>query len=117
MYGGQSKAKSIKSWFTFMAPQIPTGPLLDLLKGLVEVCTVRDLDVPPGKKQIQYSHLLECVVQHPSLKCFVTDHQIKQYYGHKERFEANSSMPPHEQDIVFLDPSEDRHCQLVGGTE
>lgn len=89
VYGGGSKAKSIKSRFISTAAQIPPGPLLDLLEDLVDVCAVRYEDAPPEKKQIQYSHLLERVAQDPSLNCFIADHPIKQYYERKERFEAS----------------------------
>ena len=50
-YGGENKESRIKSRFMSTRAQISLGPLLDLLKDLVDVCAVRYEDAPSGEEQ------------------------------------------------------------------
>jgi hypothetical protein len=89
VYGGWNKMKSIISRFVSSKAQIPPGPLLDLLKDLVDVCAVRYEDAPPEDEQNQYDFLLQDVAQDPSLMRFIAKHPIKNYYDRKERLNAS----------------------------
>ena len=88
VYGGGNKKKSIKSQFISTDAQIPPGPLLDLLKDLVDVCAVRYEDAPPGEDQKEYD-LLQDVAGDSSLTRFLAKLPIKDYYDRKERLKAS----------------------------
>lgn len=88
VYGGKNKKSSIKSRFISTDARIPPGPLLDLLKDLVDVCAVRYEDAPPGDEQNEYDRLclLEGVARDPSLMRFIAQ---QQYYDRKEKLKAS----------------------------
>ena len=88
VYGGGNKKSSIKSRFISTDARIPPGPLLDLLKDLVDVCAVRYEDAPPGEDQKKYDVLLQHVVRDPSLMRFLSKHPVKDYYDRKEKLNA-----------------------------
>lgn len=90
VYGGGIKKSSIKSRFISTHARIPSGPLLDLLKDLVDVCAVRYEDAPSGKDQQNYDVLLQHeVARDPSLMRFLAKHPVKDYYDRKERLNAS----------------------------
>ena len=89
VYGGENKMKNIKSRYISTYAQIPSGPLLDLLKDLVDVCAVRYEDAPPEDEKDEYDLLLKDVAQEPSLMRFMAKHPIKHYYDRKERLSAS----------------------------
>ena len=89
VYGGENKMKNIKSRFISTDTQIPSGPLLDLLKDLVDVCAVRYEDAPSGDETKEYDLLLQDVARDPSLMRFMAKHPIKHYYDRKERLRAS----------------------------
>ena len=78
---------SIMTRFISSGAQIPPGPLLDLLKDLVDVCAVRYEDAPSGEEQKKYELLLQDVARNRSLTRFVAEHPpaIKRYYDRKEK--------------------------------
>ena len=88
VYGGGNKMKSIKSRFISTGTQIPSGPLLDLLKDLVDVCAVRYEDAP---SKDEYDLLLQDVARDPSLMRFIAKHPpaIKHYYDRMEKLKAS----------------------------
>jgi hypothetical protein len=59
VYGGENKKKSIKSRFISSDAQVPPGPLLDLLKDLVDVCAIRYEDPPSSEDQEEYKLFLQ----------------------------------------------------------
>jgi hypothetical protein len=89
VYGGGNKESSIKSRFISTDARIPPGPLLDLLKDLVDVCAVRYEDAPSGEDQKKYDVLLQHVARDPSLMRFLAKHPVKDYYDRKERLNAS----------------------------
>jgi len=89
VYGGENKKKSIKSRFISSDAQITPGPLLDLLKDLVDVCAVRYEDPPTREGQERYELSLQAVARDPSLAALIVDHPIKQYYDRKENLRAS----------------------------
>jgi hypothetical protein len=89
VYGGGNKEKSIKSRFISTNAQVPPGPLLDLLKDLVDVCAVRYEDPPTREGQERYELYLQAVARDPSLVALIVDHPIKHYHDRKEKLKAS----------------------------
>src|ERR1700688_2052982 len=57
VYGGRNKEECIISRFISTRVQIPPGPLLDLLKDLVDVCAFRYEDAPSEEQRKEYDRL------------------------------------------------------------
>jgi hypothetical protein len=88
VYGGENKESRIRSRFISSRAQIPPGPLLDLLKDLVNVCAVRYEDPPSGKEEEEYKLFMEDVAQDPSLERFATIYPFRRYQERKEKLKA-----------------------------
>jgi len=88
VYGGWNKMKSIISRFVSSKAQIPPGPLLDLLKDVVDVCAVRYEDPPSNEDQEEYQLFLQDVAQDPLLVRFATKYPVKRYQERTEKLKA-----------------------------
>jgi len=89
VYGGVNKRSRIKSRFICTDAQIPPGPLLDLLKDLVDVCAVCYENAPPREEQDEYDLLLQELGGNPSLTRLLTKLPIKAYNHRKEKLKAS----------------------------
>ena len=85
--GGQNKKEKIISRYMSTDAKIPPGPLLDLLKDLVDVCAVRYEDPPPGEAQERYELLLQLV--DPSFASVLVDNPVKLYNDRKKKLDAS----------------------------
>ena len=88
VYGGRNKAKSIEARFISKDARIPPGPLLDLLKDLVDVCAVRYEDPPPREDQDEYELFLQDVARDSSLERFADKYPFKRYQDRREKLKA-----------------------------
>jgi hypothetical protein len=89
VYGGENKEMRIKSRFISSRAQVPPGPLLDLLKDLVDVCAIRYEDPPTKEAQERYELSLQLVARDPSLAAILVDHPVKLYHDLKEKLKAS----------------------------
>ena len=92
LYGGENKQKSIKSRFVSTNAQVPPGPLLDLIKDLVDVCAVCYEDPPPSEDQEAYELFLRAIARDPSLVSFATQYPFKRYQGRKKKLTARRTL-------------------------
>jgi hypothetical protein len=89
VYGGENKEESIKSRFISSRARLLPGPLLDLLKDLVDVLAVRYDDPPPREDEEEYDLLLQAVARDSSLIRFADNHSFKRYRDRKENLKAS----------------------------
>jgi hypothetical protein len=89
IYGGENKEKSIKSWFISSRARILPGPLLDLLKDLVDICAVRYEDPPPREDHQEYELFLQDVARDSSLERFADKYPFKCYQDCREKLKAS----------------------------
>jgi hypothetical protein len=89
VYGGENKKSRIKSRFITSDVQVPPGPLLDLLKDLLNVLALRYEDPPTREAQERYELSLQAVARDPSLAAILVDHPVKLYHELKEKLKAS----------------------------
>ena len=91
-YGGENKESRIIMRFMSTKAQIPPGPLLDLLKDLVDVFAVRYEVEPSEEEKKAYDLRLQSLPRDPSgepLMHLVAGDFVKSFYDRKEKLTAS----------------------------
>jgi hypothetical protein len=89
VYGGANKRMRIQCRFISRSAEFPPGPLLDLLRDLVDVLAVR-YEVPPLPDDAKnYNFLVQKAAQDSSLAVLVAKHPVKNFNDRKENLKAS----------------------------
>jgi hypothetical protein len=89
VFGGTTKKLSITSRFISEDVQIPPGPLLDLLRDLVDVHALRYERPPSAKDQEAYDAFIEKHSGDRSVEIVVSNHPIRRYYDRQKKLSAS----------------------------